>query len=162
MTATGAAWARAAATLVAVAALDQGTKALARGSLEPGDGVNVFFGIDLRLVRNTGVAFGALAGAAEWLILLLTGAAVGLLVGYFARHPARPFLWLPVGMVLGGAAGNLIDRARFGAVTDFIDPVFWPAFNVADIAVVLGVLGVLYVAEGGGDPAAGERPPAAA
>jgi signal peptidase II len=58
------------------------------------------------------------------------------------------YLWLPVGMLLGGALGNLLDRARDGAVTDFIDPVWWPAFNVADACIVLGVLGLLWVIEG--------------
>jgi signal peptidase II len=58
------------------------------------------------------------------------------------------YLWLPVGMLLGGALGNLLDRVRDGAVTDFIDPVLWPAFNVADTCIVLGVLGLLWVIEG--------------
>ncbi len=58
-----------------------------------------------------------------------------------------PWLWLPTGMLLGGALGNLADRARDGAVIDFIDPSFWPAFNLADASIVVGVLGLLYVAE---------------
>ena len=58
-----------------------------------------------------------------------------------------PFLWLPVGLILGGALGNLADRARDGAVIDFIDPIAWPAFNFADAAIVAGVLGLLYVVE---------------
>jgi signal peptidase II len=70
----------------------------------------------------------------------------GLLV-YFAAHMSKPGLWLPVGMVFGGALGNLSDRARIHGVTDFIDPVLWPAFNVADMCIVIGVLGVLYLAE---------------
>jgi signal peptidase II len=60
----------------------------------------------------------------------------------------RPWLWLPVGMVAGGAFGNLLDRLRVGPVTDFIDPMLWPAFNVADMAIVLGILALLYVIEG--------------
>ena len=58
-----------------------------------------------------------------------------------------PLLWLPVGLILGGALGNLADRAREGAVIDFIDPIAWPAFNLADAAIVVGVLGLLYVVE---------------
>ena len=58
-----------------------------------------------------------------------------------------PLLWLPVGLILGGALGNLADRAREGAVIDFIDPIAWPAFNMADVAIVVGVLGLLYVVE---------------
>jgi signal peptidase II len=141
------AFALAALTLVLVAAVDQGTKALALASLTPGDGVNVFYGIDLNLVRNTGIAFGVLAGAGDGPIVAFTALALGALLVFFWLRAGRPLLWLPVGMVLGGAAGNLIDRARFGAVVDFIDPVLWPAFNLADLAIVLGVLGVLYVAE---------------
>jgi signal peptidase II len=52
-------------------------------------------------------------------------------------------------MVFGGALGNLADRVRIDGVTDFIDPILWPAFNVADMCIVLGVLGVLYLAESG-------------
>jgi signal peptidase II len=137
----------AAITLLAVAALDQATKALAVASLEPGYEVKVFFGVDLNLVRNTGIAFGALAGAGEGLIVAFTAVAVGALLAFFLVRSDRSLLWLPVGMVLGGAAGNLIERARLGSVVDFIDPNFWPAFNLADAAIVLGVLGVLYVAE---------------
>jgi signal peptidase II len=63
-------------------------------------------------------------------------------------HRDMPWLWLPVGMLLGGALGNLADRARQGAVIDFIDPVAWPAFNVADACIVIGVVALLYVVEG--------------
>jgi signal peptidase II len=59
-----------------------------------------------------------------------------------------PYLWLPFGAVAGGAIGNLADRVRDGAVVDFIDPIFWPAFNLADVAIVLGIFGLLYVIEG--------------
>jgi signal peptidase II len=157
------AFALAALTLLVVAALDQGTKALAVGSLAPGDAVPVFFAIDLNLVRNTGVAFGLLAGTGGVLIVVATAIALTALLVFFVARADRPLLWLPVGAVLGGAAGNLIDRARLGAVVDFIDPTFWPAFNLADAAIVLGVFGVLYVAEGpraGGEAADGREPAA--
>ena len=134
--------------LVAVAGLDQATKALAVATLVPGESTNVFFALDLALSRNTGIAFGALAGASDAAIVALVAVAVAALLAFFAARATRPLLWLPVGMVLGGAAGNLIDRARVGAVLDFIDPTFWPAFNLADAAIVVGVLGLLYVAEG--------------
>jgi signal peptidase II len=154
-------WARAAATAAAVAGVDQASKAAAVASLRPGESVDVFFGIDLTLVRNRGVAFGALAGTGGTVIAALTGVALVALVVYFALRADRPMLWLPVGMVLGGAAGNIVDRVRIGAVTDFIDPVLWPSFNVADAAIVLGVLGFLWVVEGFGEPA-GDRDRAAA
>lgn len=130
-------------------ALDQATKALAVSSLARGESVNVFFGIDLTHVRNTGVAFGALAGGGA-LVLVLVGCALAALAAYFARHAGTPGIWIPVGLIVGGALGNLADRAREGTVIDFIDPIAWPAFNLADIAVVVGVLGLFYVSEGQG------------
>jgi signal peptidase II len=99
-------------------------------------------------VRNTGVAFGALEGAGL-AVAVLIGLSLALLLTYFFVNRRLPLLWLPVGMLVGGAAGNLIDRAREGAVVDFIDPVGWPAFNVADSCIVVGVLVLLYVAERG-------------
>jgi signal peptidase II len=66
---------------------------------------------------------------------------------WFARHATRRLVWLPVGLLAGGAAGNIVDRARHGAVTDFIKLPAWPAFNVADMAITFGVLALLYVVE---------------
>jgi signal peptidase II len=140
-------WARALATVGVVMALDQVTKQAAASGLERGESTNVFLGLDLTNTRNTGVAFGAFEGGGL-LLAVLIGLALALLVGYFALHSEMPWLWLPVGTLLGGALGNLADRAREGAVIDFIDPVAWPAFNLADAAIVLGVLGLLYVVEG--------------
>jgi signal peptidase II len=139
--------ARAVGMAGAVVALDQSTKQLAIASVEPHDKVNVFFGLDITNSRNTGVAFGALEGDGV-LLGILIGVSLGLLIGYFALHAARPWLWLPVGLLVGGALGNLADRAREGAVIDFIDPIAWPAFNLADTSIVIGVLGLLYVIEG--------------
>lgn len=143
------AWARLAAAAGVVVALDQLTKAVAVASLARGESVNVFYGIDLTHVRNTGVAFGFLADGGS-LVLVLVGVALALLLAFFARNAREPWMWIPVGAVVGGAVGNLLDRTREGTVIDFIDPIAWPAFNVADIAVVLGVLGILYVSERGG------------
>lgn len=131
----------------AVIALDQVTKAIVVASLGRGENVNVFLALDVSHVRNTGVAFGILAGGGGAIVVLVVIAMLALLT-YFARHARVGYLWLPVGAILGGALGNLADRAREGTVIDFIDFVFWPAFNLADIAVVLGVLGMLYVMEG--------------
>ena len=139
--------AAAAATAGLVVAVDQVTKQLAATNIARGDQVAVIPGLDLTSTRNTGVAFGALEGGGV-LVAVLIGASLALLVGYFVVNRDRPWLWLPVGMLLGGALGNLADRARDGAVIDFIDPSFWPAFNVADIGVVVGILGLLYVIEG--------------
>ena len=142
-----AAWLRAGAAALVLLALDQGTKQLVVHSLSRDEHRNIFFGIELTNVRNKGVAFGALGGGGLPVTLLTIGA-LALLLGYFARNARRPWLWLPVGVIAGGAFGNLLDRFRLGAVVDFIDPMLWPAFNVADTGIVLGILGLLYVIEG--------------
>jgi signal peptidase II len=148
--------ARALAAAGTVVALDQGTKQAMTLWLERGERTNVFLGLDLTNARNTGVAFGALEGAGL-LVAILIGVSLVLLLAYFGLNAAMPWLWLPVGMLLGGALGNLADRAREGAVIDFIDPVAWPAFNLADAAIVIGVLMLLYVVEGRRVVAAGRR-----
>jgi signal peptidase II len=135
------------ATAGLVVAVDQATKQLANANIERGGEVNIFFGLDLTNTRNTGVAFGALEGAGL-VVGILIGVSLALLIVYFAVNRAMPWLWLPVGLLLGGALGNLADRVREGAVIDFIDPVAWPAFNVADTCIVVGVFGLLWVVEG--------------
>jgi len=140
-------WARALATLGVAFAADQVTKQLADSRLMRGESVNVFLGVDFTNTRNRGVAFGALDGSGM-VVGVLIGLALLLLLVYFAANTSKPWLWLPVGLLLGGALGNLADRAREGAVIDFIDPVGWPAFNVADALIVVGVVALLYVVEG--------------
>jgi signal peptidase II len=135
------------ATAGIVVALDQATKQLAIANIDRGEHVNVFFGLDFTNTRNTGVAFGAFEGAGL-VVAILIGISLALLVGYFALHRDMPLLWLPVGLLLGGALGNLADRARDGAVIDWIDPVAWPAFNLADACIVVGVVMLLWVVEG--------------
>jgi signal peptidase II len=142
----GEAWRRAAIVAAVFFALDQITKQIAIHAIDRGDSLNVFFGIDLTNVRNTGVAFGAFAGGGA-LVSVLTLAALALLIGYFVMRARTPWLWLPTGIIAGGALGNLADRARDGAVIDFIDPVLWPAFNLADMGIVIGILGLLYVVD---------------
>ena len=139
-------WALALATVGVVVVLDQATKAWVRATVDVHEHINVFFGIDITRVKNTGVAFGALSGSGA-IVFVAVLIAMGGLLAYFAAHITDRGLWLPVGMVFGGAVGNLADRVRIDGVTDFIDPVLWPAFNVADMAIVIGVFGVLYLAE---------------
>jgi signal peptidase II len=138
--------ARALATAGVVVAIDQVTKALVVDRIAPGGHVDFVPGLGLTNVRNTGVAFGALEGAGL-AVAVLIGLSLALLIGYFVANRDLPWLWLPVGMLVGGALGNLADRARSGAVVDFIDPVRWPAFNVADSCIVIGVFVLLYVVE---------------
>jgi signal peptidase II len=140
-------WARAAATLVAVVALDQATKALVRHNVTVGDSDSVFPFVHLVHVRNSGVAFGFLSGGGA-LVLVVTALALAALLIYFARHPTRRGLWLPTGLLLGGAIGNVLDRVLDGAVTDWVKLPHWPAFNLADVAITVGVLSLLYVLEG--------------
>jgi signal peptidase II len=135
------------ATAGLVVAIDQATKQLAITNIERGDQTNIFFGLDLTNTRNSGVAFGAFEGGGL-VVAILIGLSLALLVGYFALHHDMPLLWLPVGLLLGGALGNLADRARDGAVIDFIDPVAWPAFNLADSCIVVGVFLLLWTVEG--------------
>jgi signal peptidase II len=146
MTVRGA-WLRAALAAAVLLALDQATTQRVVHSLARGESRNVFFGIELTNVRNKGVAFGAFGGGGV-LVTLLTVAAVSLLIGYFALNAGKPGLWLPVGVIAGGAFGNLLDRLRQGSVTDFIDPMLWPAFNIADTGIVLGIISLMYVIEG--------------
>jgi signal peptidase II len=143
MTAT----ARAALVAIGVVAADQAVKALVRSTIDRGDAVDVILGIKLVNVRNSGIAFGAFSGGGVILVIFAVAALTALLV-FFARHRDRPLVWLPTGLLIGGAAGNLIDRIRESGVTDFIDFPWWPAFNVADIAITFGVLTLLYVLEG--------------
>jgi signal peptidase II len=138
---------RAALVAVATVAADQAVKALVRSTIERGDAVDLVLGIHIVNVRNRGIAFGTFSGGGVLLVLFALAALAALLV-FFARHRERPLVWLPTGLLIGGAAGNLIDRAREGAVTDFIDLPAWPAFNVADMAITFGVLTLLYVLEG--------------
>jgi signal peptidase II len=141
------AWRLAVVVAASVVLLDQVTKRIVVDSLSRGEHVDVFLGIELTYVRNKGIAFGALGGGGT-LVTVVTVAAVLLLALYFAFHTSTRWLWLPFGVVAGGALGNLVDRLSEGSVVDWIDPILWPAFNLADVAIVLGILGLLYVLEG--------------
>lgn len=146
-------WPAALALAGLVVALDQASKAAARAAVDPGDRIQVIFGIDIVDVSNRGIAFGFL-GDGGGLVLAITIAALAAMLVWFARQPARPGLWVAVGLLAGGALGNLADRVRMDAVTDFIDPPLWPAFNVADIAITLGAL--VLVLSAFAEPSAGE------
>jgi signal peptidase II len=139
--------ARAALVAAGTLAADQASKAIVRSTIGRGEEVDLVLGIHLVNVRNRGIAFGLLADGGVLLVLFASLALIALLV-FFSRHRDRPLVWLPTGLLIGGAAGNLIDRTAEGAVTDFIDFPAWPAFNLADVAITLGVLTLLYVLEG--------------
>ena len=142
-----AAFARAGLVAGIVLVLDQVTKHTIAAGIAAGESKKFLPGVHFVHVRNTGVAFSIFSGGGT-LVLVFTLAALALLVGYFFRHPDRHLLWLPTGMLVGGAVGNLIDRVAHGAVTDFIKLPHWPAFNVADMSITFGVLVLLWVLEG--------------
>jgi signal peptidase II len=139
--------ARAALLAAVTVAADQAVKALVRSTIDRGDEIDLILGIKLVNVRNRGIAFGLFSGGGVVLVLFAVVALAALLV-FFFRHRDRPLVWLPTGLLIGGAAGNLIDRVRESGVTDFIDLPAWPAFNLADTAITFGVLTLLYVLEG--------------
>jgi signal peptidase II len=141
------AFGRALVVAVGVIVLDRLSKHAVVSGIAVGDVHKFLPGVQLVHVRNSGVAFGFLSGGGA-LVLVLTLAALSALLVYFVLRPRRPWLWLPVGLLVGGALGNLIDRIGGGSVTDFIKLPLWPAFNVSDIAITVGVFALLYVLEG--------------
>jgi signal peptidase II len=138
---------RAALVAAVVLALDQLTKHTIASGIDAGQVKKFLPGVTLVHYRNTGVAFSIFSSGGT-LVLVFTLAALSVLLTYFVLHPQRPWLWIPTGMLVGGALGNLIDRIASGAVTDFIKLPHWPAFNVADMSITFGVLALLWVLEG--------------
>lgn len=150
------AWRLAGALCGLVVVLDQAAKALVEAHIAPGQDVEVLGPVELTLSHNSGIAFGLAAGGGLRLVLL-TALALGV-VGYvFSRDPTRRWMWVAAGMLAGGALGNLADRIRAEAVTDYIQIGSWPAFNLADVAVTAGVflLALSYLLE----PSAPEKGP---
>ena len=137
-----AAWRAALATCALVLVLDQATKQAAIDALLGQPPKELPLGFQLDYVTNTGIAFGFLDDG-KGLVIAVTVTALAALIAWFASDPTRPRLWLAAGLLTGGALGNLADRLREGAVTDFIDPPSWPAFNIADVAITLGVVVLL-------------------
>jgi len=133
----------------AIVALDQITKAVVLGRLPLGVPVTVIDGwLALTLVLNPGLAFGLLGSVPlgwRWVVAALSLVALAVLARVALRVlPAGGWTGrLAIGLIFGGAVGNLVDRARFGAVVDFVDVYWqgwhWPAFNVADSAITVGV-----------------------
>jgi len=125
-----------------VLALDQAVKMLVRSSMFEGQSIPLVQGVfHLTFVRNVGAAFGLLPGYQP--VFILTSCVVLLVVAAYWRR-ARPTAWpivIALGLIVGGAAGNLIDRAYLGKVTDIFDFTFidFPVFNIADTAIVVGV-----------------------
>lgn len=157
MSATGIGLGRASAVAAAAIAIDQVSKAIVRTEVLPGERIDLIAGTEIVRVGNSGIAFGLLNDAGS-LVLVIAAIAFAGLLGLFLVSAERPGLWLPIGLLAGGAVGNLIDRIREGAVTDFIDPPNWPAFNFADVQITLGVVILIAVYLFAGDPEIPRQP----
>jgi signal peptidase II len=142
--ATARAWSLAGAVCGLVFVADQAAKAAVEAHLVPGQYEEVLGPLELTLSHNRGVAFG-LAGGGGVKLVLVTALALGVIGYLFSRNPLRPGMWVAVGLLAGGAIGNLADRIRADAVTDFVAVGSWPPFNLADVAITLGVLLLVYI-----------------
>ena len=127
--------------VVAVVAViaDQVTKSIATRSLALNEPVDVVPFFDLTRIHNTGIAFGQFTGQ-QSLVMVLTVVAVVWMIVFFARSGSRHVLFpVALGLLVGGALSNLVDRVRAGFVTDFLHIHHWPIFNLADTFIVIGV-----------------------
>lgn len=137
-------WAALVSVAFAALGADQLTKHIVSSRLALDDQVRVLGPLSIHHVQNSGIAFGLFASATP-IVIVLTGFAVAWMLAFFARSGARhPILPVSLGLVIGGSVSNLVDRVRLGHVTDFLDLRFWPAFNLADSFIVVGV-GILLL-----------------
>ena len=124
---------------------DQVTKHVVASHLSLGEGLHVVGPFTIRHVQNSGIAFGLFSNATA-AVIVVTAIAIAWMLAYFARSGSRhPVLPVALGLVIGGSLSNLADRVRLGFVTDFLDFRYWPAFNLADSFIVIGV-GILLAA----------------
>ena len=143
-------WAALGAIAGAAIVADQLTKHIVASKLWLDENIKVLGPFSIHHVQNSGIAFGFFAQATG-LVIVLTLVAIGWMIVYFSRSGARhPLLPVAVGLLIGGSVSNLADRIRLGHVTDFLDLRYWPAFNLADSFIVIGVailLGALVSAD---------------
>ena len=143
-------WLSLGAIVLAALVADQVTKHIVASNLSLGEGLHVVGPFSIRHVQNSGIAFGLFSNATAG-VIVVTAIAVAWMLVYFARSGGRhPVLPVALGLVIGGSASNLADRVRLGFVTDFLDFRYWPAFNLADSFIVIGVavlLGALVAAD---------------
>lgn len=127
-----------------VLACDQFSKALALATLSDAEPMNVLPVFNLTLVYNHGVSFGMLDGFMPWWALAALSCGIVVILVIWLWHTHDPIMGSGLGFMTGGALGNVLDRVRHGAVTDFIDlhlaGYHWPAFNLADVGVVCGAV----------------------
>jgi len=143
-------WLALVAVAAAAIAADQLTKHIVSSRLALDESEHVLGPLSIHHVQNSGIAFG-LFSQATGVVIVLTLVAVAWMIVYFLRSGARhPLLPVAVGLLIGGSISNLADRVRLGHVTDFLDLRYWPAFNLADSFIVIGVailLGALVAAD---------------
>ena len=153
-------WLSLLAVVIAAVGADQLTKQTVSSALALGDSVDILGPFSIHHVRNSGIAFGLFSSATA-IVIAVTALAVGLMLVFFARSGQRhPLLPVALGLVLGGSVANLLDRVRLGYVTDFLDFEHWPAFNLADTFIVVGValLFASFVAADRTSPRVGSAP----
>jgi signal peptidase II len=146
-------WAGLIAVVTAAVAGDQVTKYVVRSHLRLYESVKVFGPFSIHRVQNSGIAFGFFESATA-IVTILTALAVGWMLVFFARSGSRHQVFpAALGLLIGGSVSNLVDRVRLGHVTDFLDFRWWPAFNLADSFIVVGVAILLFAL------VAADRPP---
>jgi len=128
-----------------VVVIDQLTKFAVTSALSFSESItiinNFFY---FTLIKNFGIGFGLLNNpASRWILILTTVIIIGVILYYYRDIPKKYLPVVSTSLILGGAIGNLIDRFLFGFVIDFIDFRFWPAFNIADSGVTIGVIGLI-------------------
>ncbi len=147
-------WRRFALTAIGALAVDQLAKVLVRAEIRRGERIDLVPGVDLVRTTNRGIAFGFLPGS-RGIVVALTVVALVIIAAVLLRLAGRNTrVAVGGGMLLGGSVGNLLDRLARDGVTDFIDLPWWPAFNLADVAIVAGAavvaLGLVGRAAGDG------------
>jgi signal peptidase II len=143
-------WAGLVAVALAAVLADQVTKHIVTSTLSLDESEHVVGPLSIHHVENSGIAFGLFSSATA-VVTVVTAVAVLWMIVYFARSGSRhPVLPAALGLLIGGSLSNLVDRIRLHHVTDFIDLRWWPAFNLADSFIVVGVvilLGAMLVAD---------------
>lgn len=132
-------WAGLVAVAVSAVVADQVTKHVVSRTLRLDESVHVAGPLSIHHVQNSGIAFGLFSSATA-VVTVVTSIAVVWMLVFFARSGSRhPVLPAALGLLIGGSVSNLADRIRLGHVTDFVDLRWWPAFNLADTFIVVGV-----------------------
>lgn len=121
--------------------VDQLSKHMVRVNFQPNESLPVINSVfHLTYVNNPGAAFGLFAYKTPVFIAITVLVVAVILIAYRTLPPGNPVMRLALALITGGALGNLIDRLRFGYVVDFLDFRIWPVFNLADVAIVSGVI----------------------